>query len=186
MQEQKLIDYGPLAVLVGTWEGNKGKDLAPEPDGTEHNEYYETIVFTEAVDLANAEEERLSAVHYTQKVKRISNNKIIHQETGYWMWQQGTDKVMHSLTIPRGICVLAGGTSSQQENTTIFSVAASLDNEQCPIIQSCFLVQKAKTKSYKQQLQVSGNTLQYQQNMLLDIYGREFDHNDKNTLTKIK
>lgn len=186
MQEQKLIDYGPLAVLVGTWEGNKGKDLAPEPDGTEHNEYYETIVFTEAVDLANAEEERLSAVHYTQKVQRISNNKIIHQETGYWMWQQGTDKVMHSLTIPRGIFVLAGGTSSQQENTTIFSVAASLDSEQCPIIQSSFLVQKAKTKSYKQQLQVSGNTLQYQQNMLLDIYGREFDHNDKNTLTKIK
>ena len=37
------FDYGPLTNLIGTWNGDKGMDIAPEPDGTEHNPYYETI-----------------------------------------------------------------------------------------------------------------------------------------------
>lgn len=41
-------------------------------DGTKHNEFYETMVFTEAGDVTNAEEQRLSAVHHVQKVQRIS------------------------------------------------------------------------------------------------------------------
>jgi hypothetical protein len=49
------IDYGPLAALVGTWQGDKGMDVAPEPDGTEENPYYETIVFEAAGDVSNAE-----------------------------------------------------------------------------------------------------------------------------------
>ena len=36
------ISYGPLESLIGTWEGNKGMDISPEPEGTEENPYYET------------------------------------------------------------------------------------------------------------------------------------------------
>ena len=185
MQDENVIDYGPLTGLIGTWTGNKGKDLAPEPDGTEHNEFYETIVFTPADDLANAEEENLSAVHYVQKVRRITNDKVLHQETGYWMWEQGTDNVIHSLTIPRGICVLAGGKVIEESKQTLFNVEAEVGNEQWPIIQSTFLQQKAKVKSYTQKVTLSGDTLHYTQNMMLDIYGRSFDHTDTSTLTKI-
>ena len=40
------IDYGPLACLVGTWKGDKGMDVSPEPDGsTEESPYFETILF---------------------------------------------------------------------------------------------------------------------------------------------
>jgi len=185
MQDDNLIDYGPLTGLIGTWSGNKGKDLAPEADGsTEHNEYYETIIFTAAGDTSNAEEETLSAVHYTQKVQRVTNDNVLHQETGYWLWEQGTDKVMHSLTIPRGICVLAGG-KAKIGATVILDVEASLDSEQWPITQSAFLQKKAKMKTYKQQVIISGNTLQYTQNIQLDIYGNSFEHNDTNILNKI-
>ena len=38
--------YGPLTGQIGTWNGDKGMDIAPEPDGTEHNPYYETITYT--------------------------------------------------------------------------------------------------------------------------------------------
>ena len=44
------VDYGPLAALVGTWKGDDGMDVAPEPDDDERNPYYETIVFEEAGD----------------------------------------------------------------------------------------------------------------------------------------
>ena len=185
MQNENTIDYGPLTALIGTWKGNKGKDLSPEPDGTEHNEFYETIVFTAADDLANAEEEKLSAVHYVQKVRRITNDKVLHQETGYWMWEQGTDKVMHSLTIPRGICVLAGGDFTQEREKIIFNVKAEVGNQQWPIIQTTFLQQKAKVESYKQQVTLFDNTLHYTQTMMLDIYGRTFEHTDSSTLVKV-
>ncbi|TEW55269.1 DUF1794 domain-containing protein [Psychromonas sp. RZ22] len=184
MQDNNLIDYGPLTGLIGTWTGNKGKDLAPEPDGTEYNDYYETIIFTEAHDVANAEEENISALHYIQKVQRITNDKVIHQETGYWMWEQGTDNVIHSMTIPRGICVLAGGKASQSVDT-VLDVVADVDSQDWPIAQTAFLQKKAKMKTYTQQMIISGDTLSYKQNMLLDIYGRTFDHSDENTLTKV-
>lgn len=123
MRIHRSLDYGPLASLIGTWTGNESIDLAPE--GTERNEYYETIIFSEAGYLSNAEDESLCAVHYILKVQRITHDKVIHQETGYWLWEQGTDKVIHSLTIPYGICVLAGGNVSQ-ENKIEFYVSAEL------------------------------------------------------------
>ncbi len=49
------IDYGPLRQLIGTWTGRGGLDIAPEPDGTERNPYYETIVFEAGGDVTNAE-----------------------------------------------------------------------------------------------------------------------------------
>ena len=68
MSEHTIIDginYGPLAALVGTWEGDKGIDRAPEPEGEERNPYYETIVFEAAGDVTNAEQQILSVVRYT-------------------------------------------------------------------------------------------------------------------------
>ena len=37
------IDYGPLAGLIGSWRGEKGMDVSPEPDGEERSPFYETI-----------------------------------------------------------------------------------------------------------------------------------------------
>ena len=37
MSDDHSIDYGPLAGLIGTWKGDKGADIAPEPDGTEES-----------------------------------------------------------------------------------------------------------------------------------------------------
>ena len=54
------IDYGPLAALIGTWQGDKGMDVSPEPDGIEENPYYETIVFEAAGDVTNAEAQTLA------------------------------------------------------------------------------------------------------------------------------
>ncbi|WP_028866016.1 heme-binding beta-barrel domain-containing protein [Psychromonas aquimarina] len=183
MSDNTEVNYGPLAGLIGVWSGNKGTDLAPEPDGTETNEYYETITFTEAGDVSNAEEQVISAVHYMQKVQRISNDKVIHQETGYWMWEQDSNQVMHSLTIPRGMAVLAGGSFKEAENIT-FDVQASIDSKDWQLVQSPFMREKAKLKEYVQQLILGENSLSYTQTMVLDIYGRVFDHTDQNTLQR--
>ena len=104
------IDYGPLSGLIGTWEGDKGMDIAPEPDGQENNPYFETIIFEPVEDdISNAETQTLVALHYRQIVTKKKTGKVFHDETGYWMWDAENQIVMHSLTIPRGVCVLAGG-----------------------------------------------------------------------------
>ena len=35
INSSNTIDYSPLQLLIGRWEGNKGTDLAPEPEGEE-------------------------------------------------------------------------------------------------------------------------------------------------------
>jgi hypothetical protein len=103
------VDYGPLAGLLGTWTGNDGTDVAPEPDGTEKSPYFEIIVFSDVGIVTNAEQQNLAAVHYHQIVSRKEDGKVFHNETGYWMWEAETGTVMHSLHIPRGVGLIAGG-----------------------------------------------------------------------------
>ena len=187
MTEAIKLNYGPLEKLIGTWTGDKGMDIAPEPDGTETNPYYETITFTVADDVTNAEEQLVTALHYRQLVKRKSNDKVFHDETGYWMWDEQAKTVMHSLTIPRGVAVLAGGVYDKQkdkDNTVCIEVAADVNSKDWGIVQSPFMQQKARTTKFEQVLNVSDNRLTYSETMILDIYGKIFEHTDNNELTK--
>ena len=90
MSDNKDIDYGPLNELIGVWHGDKGLDVAPEPEAAENNPYYETITFSAIGDVTNAELQVLAAIHYRRIVQRKSNDKIFHDETGYWMWDANT------------------------------------------------------------------------------------------------
>jgi len=177
-------NYGPLRDLIGTWKGNKGEDIAPEPDGTEVNSYYENITFKGLGETENAESQVLSVVFYTQEVRRNTNDKLLHHETGYWLWEQGSATVMHSLTIPRGMCVLASGDFEQSSDEATLNVNAALDEQDWQIIQSPFMTRNAKMKSFQQQMKVSADELSYSQTMMLDIYGKEFEHTDNSVLQR--
>ncbi len=178
----------PLLGLIGTWEGNKGIDLAPKPDEDENNPYYETLTFELVdIDLDNAEEQELFAIRYTQTVREIANDKVSHSEAGFWIWDKNENTIMNSFSIPRGLSVLAGGTfQNTQSNSTIIKVEAKKENENYSIVQSPFLESKATTLGFKREFVVEGDTLSYIQETQLDIYGKDFNHKDTNTLTKVK
>jgi hypothetical protein len=176
------VDYGPLAALIGSWQGNKGTDIAPEPDGKENNSYYETLCFEAIGDVSNAEQQTLAALRYQQVVYRQSNQKAFHNQTGYWMWDAENKILMQSLTIPRGVCVLAGG--SAETNQTSLRVEAYRDDKDWQVIESPFMRDKASTLSYIHQLTVADESLNYQQTTVVDIYGKHFDHTDQNSLTR--
>jgi len=178
------IDYGPLAVLIGVWEGSRGEDIAPEPDGEENNPYYETIVFEAIGDVTNAESQTLVALHYRQIVKRKSDDEVFHDETGYWMWDAERDTVMHSLAIPRAVTLLAGGGVRKEGNALVFEVAAKLGDSDWGVIQSPFMRDNAKTTAFTHTITVSGDEMTYSETTMLDIYGRSFEHTDKNSLTR--
>jgi hypothetical protein len=109
MSETNDVDFGPLKDLIGVWEGDEGVDVAPDPDGAETNPYMETNAHSAVGGVTNTESQNLAAVHYRQIVQRKSDGKVFHGETVYWMWDPEAGTVMHSLVIPRAVCVLAGG-----------------------------------------------------------------------------
>ncbi len=181
------IDFGPLAALIGTWKGDKGRDVAPEPDGTEENLYRETLTFEPVGDVTNAERQKLVVVRYLQVVHRKSDNKAIHNELGYWMWDGETKIVMHSLVIPRAVCALAGGTvtsSGVPAGAVTLEVVARQDDPDWGIIQSPFMRDQARTVEFRHKIQVDGDRLSYAETTVVEIYGKTFDHTDENELTR--
>lgn len=181
------VDYGPLTALIGTWQGDKGFDVAPDPDGIEENPYYETITYEAIGGVTNADEQTNVALRYLQVVKRKSDDKVFHDQTGYWIWHAPSNTITHSFTIPRAVCVIAGGNydaASQQGESVKVSVASKIDTE-WGITQSPFMAQKAKTTSYEHTFECDGKTLRYEQTTIVDIFNRTIEHTDKNELNKI-
>lgn len=175
------VDYGPLAQLVGNWSGDKGTDVAPEPDGQEATPYFETLMFEAIGDVTNAEKQTLAVLRYHQVVSRKATGDVFHNETGYWGWDSADNTIWHSLTIPRGVCVLAGGTAAAGD--TEINVKAT-DGGEWGIVQAPFMAQNARTTAFTHKIKVDGDTLSYAETTELDIYGREFDHTDENTLQR--
>ena len=177
------INYGPLESLIGTWEGDKGMDISPEPDGTEENPYYETLVFTPIGDVENAESQVLTILRYQQIVRRKSNDEVFHDQTGYWTWDAQEGVVMQSVVIPRAVCVLAGGRYTGKGSPVKLAVAAKLDDPDWGIIQSPFMRDQAKTVAFRHDLTVADGVLSYSETTSLEIYGRSFEHTDENQLS---
>ena len=71
------IDYGPLTGLIGTWKGDKGLDVSPEPSGSVDSPYYETLEFGAAGDVENYEQQKLAIVSYHQVVTRKRCPKVL-------------------------------------------------------------------------------------------------------------
>lgn len=186
MSDTTEVNYGPLKELIGVWKGSKGMDISPEPDGKEENPYYETITFYEAGDLENAESQKLSMLRYHQVVTRKSDDTVFHDETGYWMWDEANDLVMHSLVIPRAVCVLAGGKATITNEQTTFEVEANLGDKNWGVLQSPFMEEKAKTTKFVHKISVGNGKLSYKETTTLEIYGKVFEHTDENELTHFK
>ncbi|RKZ18017.1 hypothetical protein DRQ53_01780 [bacterium] len=179
------VDYGPLQGLIGTWTGDKGMDVSPEPDGKEESPYYETIIFEAAGDVTNAESQILAIVRYHQVVTRKRDDVIFHDQVGYWTWDPREDTVMQSITIPRAVALLAGGKSGGVDGGPVtLEVAAQDGSKDWGIAQSPFMRDNARTTAFKHKITIDGDKMVYSETTTLDIYGKAFEHTDDNTLAR--
>ena len=181
------VDYGPLAQLIGKWIGNKGLDNAPDANANpDETAFSDEIIFTTSGPAENAEEQNLVSIKYHHVVRKLENGRIFHDQIGHWIYEKSTNIIMHSLSIPRGVCLLAGGEYKENNNESIFNVEATQGSEAYGIIQSPFMLEKAKTKAFKMSLSVKGDELSYHEITSLHIYGKDFEHVDKSTLLRVK
>jgi len=177
------IDYGPLTALIGTWRGDRGMDIAPDPAGVEENAYYETLTFAPIGDVINANEQRLVGLRFHQSVTRKVDNQVFHDQVGYWMWDAATGTVIESLLIPRAVGLLAAGRWVVGQGPIVLEVA-STDGSDWGVVQSPFMRDKARTVAFRHRVVVDGDTLTYDEVTIVDIYGRRVEHTDANTLTR--
>ncbi len=152
------VDYGPLTQLLGKWIGTRGLDTAPDINADpDKSAFADEITFTISGPAENAEEQHLVSVKYHHVVRKQENGLIFHNQIGHWIYEAATGLVMHSLTIPRAVCVLAGGTIETSDDETIFDVKAIAGSETFGIIQSPFMLEKAKTKAFHMRMCINVN-----------------------------
>ncbi len=96
------VDFGPLAALVGTWTGDNGTDVAPEPDGEETTPYFETITIEEVGDVTNAEKQTLAVLSYHQVVSRKSATMATTTPTHCRLLSRSFRTMMANTTVIRG------------------------------------------------------------------------------------
>ncbi len=180
------VDYGPLAQLVGRWVGNKGIDNAPDANANpDKTAFTDEIVFTVSGPSENAEEQNLVSVKYHHIVRKLENGRIFHDQIGHWFYEKSTNMIMHSLTIPRAVCLLAGGLYKENNGESIFDVEATAGSQTFGIVQSPFMLEKARTNAFKMTMSVKGNELKYDEVTSLHIYGKDFEHTDSSSLFRV-
>jgi len=180
------IDYGPLAQLLGKWVGDKGLDNAPDNKADpDISPFTDELTFTVSGRSENAEEQELVSVKYHHVVRKQENGLIFHDQIGHWIYEHSTGLIMHSLTIPRAVCLLAGGSVTQNDDEYVFDVKSNTGSETFGIVQSPFMAEKAKTKAFHMRMVVEGNILSYEETTSLFIYGKDFEHVDKSSLMRV-
>lgn len=183
--EKDTLDYGPLGLLIGKWVGTIGHDVAPDRDGPRKEcDYIDELTFSGVGRVTNACEQELLALKYHHMVTRLENGEVFHDQIGHWMYEPATGLLMHSLSLPRGVCLLAGGSIANEGSATIFEVDAGGDSP-FGIVQSPFMANNACTEHFHMRMAVEGDQMSYFETTKLFIYGKDFDHTDTSKLTRV-
>ena len=180
------IDYGPLAGLLGRWSGSRGMDVSPDNQAQDDKTAFnDEITFRVAGVAENAEEQQLVGIRYRHVVRKSSSGLIFHDQIGHWLYEPKTRTIMHSLTIPRGVCILAGGKLTTEGRALVFDVSATAGDDTFGVLQSPFMKDKARTKAFTMKLVLEDDALSYQETTSLHIYGADFEHVDASKLQRI-
>lgn len=179
-------DFGPLADLVGVWEGDKGDDIAPSDDrGTENNKYRERMTF-ETAGLVQNHEQNLHVLRYSTRAWRLGEADSFHEELGYWSWEPKTKEILRCFLIPRGIALIAGGKA--EPTAREFRLRSEAGSCTTGICTNPFLDREFKIISFEVTLKIhDSNTISYDQDTVLSIPGKKepFHHRDRNTLKRV-
>ena len=187
MAQEDIEKLGPLAVLAGTWEGDKGGDIAPDDDrSTEHTKFRERMTF-DPIGRVDNHEQTLYGLRYATTAWREGEDDPFHEEGGYWLWDAANEQVLRCFIVPRGVTVLAGGTVAADAKS--FELAADVGSDTYGICSNKFLDVEFKTVHYELTVSVHDQgSFSYKEDTHLRMKGRDelFHHTDENTMRRMK
>ncbi len=180
-------EWGPLAALIGEWEGQGGLDTAYSHARGEviKTPYLEKVTMKPFGPVANGRQS-LYGLDYKTAMWRESEENPFHTEVGYWLWDAATGEVLRGFAVPRGITVLAGGTAAADARR--FTMHAAIGEPHYCIGENTYLAANASSRSYDVTITVNDDdTWSYAETTMLVMkeFAEPFAHTDSNTLTRI-
>jgi hypothetical protein len=181
-------DLGPLATLVGTWEGADGLDVA---FNNETGKVTETP-FRERVEMkpfgpVDNGSQCLFGLDYRMAAWRVGEDDPFHTEVGYWLWDAADGQVMRCFMVPRGSVLIAGGRATADAKE--FSMQAEVGSESYGILSNLYLAASARTTLFQVTIKVDGDDCwSYDETTTVELArvpGTPFAHTDRNTLKRI-
>jgi hypothetical protein len=178
--------WGPLAGLIGAWEGAEGIDISfHNAKGAVHETKYRERVTLDPFGPVATGTQQLYGLDYRMAAWRPNEDNPFHTEIGYWLWDAESGHVMRCFMVPRGTTLLAGGTASSGDSS--FSLEASVGSEIYGILSSHYLTAKARTTKYTCKVSVTGDSFSYDSSTTyVHATGGVIEHTDRNTLRRVR
>jgi len=178
-------EWGPLAGLIGTWEGDKGVDVSYHNEEGKIGEtpYFERTTFKPFGPVANGKQE-LYGLDYRTSAWRKGEEHLnpFHTEVGYWLWDAAAQTVIRCFMVPRGSVIIAGGQS--EPGATEFTMDAKLGSTTYGVLSNEYLDKNAKTTSYDCTIKVTDDSFSYDETTVYEHYSSKepIMHTDRNTM----
>jgi len=178
--------WGPLAALIGEWEGGEGVDVAfSNAAGRVVETPFRERLTMEPFGPVDNGSQHLWGLDYRMAAWRANEESPFHTEIGYWLWDADGGHVLRCFMVPRGSTLLAGGTASP--NATSFSLEANCGSETYGILSNLYLASKAKTTKYTCSLSIGEGLFSYEScTTYVHHRGGEIAHTDRNTLRRVR
>lgn len=181
-----MSEWGPLAALIGDWEGEGGLDTAYSHAQGKVIEtpYLEKVEMKPFGPVFNGDQ-ALWGLDYHTAMWRESEAAPFHTEVGYWLYDPETTEVLRGFVVPRGITVLAGGFAPPDARE--YTLNATLGDPNYGVCENQYLSKRASTVRYTATITLNDDdTWTYSEDTTLrmtEIEG-EFAHTDSNTLRR--
>lgn len=180
-----LMNLGPLRPLAGIWTGSRGLDIKPKSEGPKKQAFVERMEL-QPIDPVTNGPQLLYGLRYHVHITKPDQLKTYHEQVGYWLWEPATGTVILTLTIPRGVNVMAAGHAAADARN--FKLVATQGLEDWGICSTPFLNRAFKTIEFNISVSVNTDgTWSYEEDTALAIQGatEHFHHTDRNVLTKV-
>jgi hypothetical protein len=180
-------ELGPLAALIGTWEGDQGSDVAFHNAVGEIVEtpFREHTVLNPFGPVDNGVQ-CLYGLDYRMAAWRGDEGDPFHTEAGYWLWDAADGQVMKCFIVPRGNAIITGGPAAATDRT--FTMAAACGSPTYGILSNIYLDKAAKTTAITITVTVHDDgTWSYEETTTVDLAKMDapFAHTDRNTLHRV-
>lgn len=176
-------EWGPLAGLIGNWEGDQGLDVSFHNDEGKIAEtpYREKTSFKPFGPVDNGRQ-CLYGLDYRTAAWRGDEENPFHTEVGYWMWDAADSQVMRCFLVPRASAIIAGATVAA--DAKVFTLAAEIGSNVYGVLSNRYLDEIARTTRFDVTLTVNEDSFSYDETTVVEHQrtGGVVMHTDRNTL----
>jgi hypothetical protein len=180
-----LANLGPLTGMAGIWEGTRGLDVNPKPEGPRKQAFMERIEL-QPIDPQMNGPQLLYGLRYWTHIVKPDEVETYHDQVGYFLWEPATGDLYQTLAIPRAQIAMAVGNAPADAKT--FELVAKRGETTNGICSGPFLEWAFRTVEYRIKVTINADgTWGYDETTVLMVRGKTepFEHTDRNLLKKI-